>query len=70
MKIYDIFVEYVAENRNIPIKKVKEIATGRTYLGDDALKLELIDQIGGMSEVDVYLKDIIGEEPSYCYAGE
>ena len=70
MKSYDIFVEYVAENRNIPIKKVKEIATGRTYLGDDALKLELIDQIGGMSEVDVYLKDIIGEEPSYCYVGE
>ena len=67
MKMHDIFVEYVSKNRNIPIKDVKLIATGRTYVGDDALKLKLIDQIGGMPEAEAWLQDQIGEEISYCY---
>ena len=70
MKTHDIFVEYVAKNRNIPLEKVKLLATGRTYLGDDALKLGLIDEIGGITEANTYLQNIIGEEPSYCYVGE
>ena len=70
MTDHDIFVESVAKNRNIPLEKVKALATGRTYLGDDALKLGLIDQIGGMREAGEYLESIIGEKPSYCYVSE
>ena len=70
MKSHDIFVEYVAKNRNIPLEKVKAMATGRTYMGDDALKLGLIDQIGGMYEAGQWLEGQIGEEPSYCYVSE
>lgn len=66
MKGHDIFVEYVSKNRNIPLEEVKLIATGRTYVGDDALKLGLIDQIGGMREADSWLQEQIGEETSYC----
>ena len=66
MKMHDIFVEYVSKNRNIPIEEVKSIATGRTYVGDDALKLKLIDQIGGMPEAGEWLREKIGEDVSYC----
>ena len=70
MKLYEVFVEYVSDNRNLSIEKVKSIASGRTYVGDDALKLGLIDQIGGMPEATEWLKNKIGEEVSYCYLGE
>lgn len=70
MKAHDLFVQDIAVNRGIPIEKVKEIATGRTYVGEDALELGLVDQIGGMSQAGAWLENEIGEEPSYCYMGE
>jgi protease-4 len=70
MKMHNIFVEYVAKNRNMSIDKVKELATGRVYVGDDALKLGLIDQIGGMNEVKDWLSDKIGEDVNSCTVGE
>lgn len=66
MKSHDIFVEYVAKNRNIPIEEVKKIATGESWVGQDALELRLIDQIGGMPEADSWLQGQISEETSYC----
>lgn len=70
MESHNIFVEYVSENRNIPIEEVKKIATGESWGGDDALKLKLIDSIGGMPEAGVWLQEQIGEEPSYCSLGK
>ena len=70
MKSHDIFVEYVSKNRGMPIDKVKAVATGRTYHGDDALKFGLIDQIGGMPEAGMWLEKTIGDKPSYCFARE
>lgn len=67
LKAHDVFVRDVSANRNIPIEEVEKIATGRTYLGEDGLKLGLIDQIGGMPEAGIWLEDQIGEEPDYCY---
>jgi protease-4 len=70
MKMHEIFVEYVAKNRNIPIDDVKLLATGRTFVGDDALKLGLIDQIGGMEEALDWVRDNIVEEVDTCTVGE
>jgi len=70
MKLHEVFVEYVAKNRNLPIEEVRSLADGRTYVGDDALKLGLIDQIGGMPEATKWLENKIGEKVSYCYTGE
>ncbi|MFA6076869.1 MAG: signal peptide peptidase SppA [Candidatus Paceibacterota bacterium] len=67
MKDHDIFVEYVSENRNIPLEEVKLIATGESFLGEDALKIKLIDQIGGMQEAGVWMQEQVGEEISYCH---
>lgn len=66
-KSHDIFVEYIAKNRNIPIEKVRGLATGRTYLGDIALENNLIDQIGGLDEAKDWLSEQIKEEVTYCY---
>ena len=68
MKFHDVFVDYVSKNRNLPIEKVRAMATGRTYTGEDALELGLIDEIGGMSEAGLWLKESIGARPSYCFA--
>ncbi|MBR5400579.1 MAG: signal peptide peptidase SppA [Treponema sp.] len=43
---YDQFVSIVAEGRSIPVAKVRELADGRIYTAAQALKLNLIDQIG------------------------
>jgi signal peptide peptidase SppA len=70
MKSHDIFVEYVSNNRNIPIEEVKAIATGESWLGEDALKLGLIDQIGGVAEAGVWMQEQIGDNVSYCSLGK
>lgn len=70
MKFHDVFVDYVAEYRNLPKDKVKTIATGRSYTGSDALKLGLIDAIGGLTEAGNWLEKTTGDKPSYCFAKE
>ncbi len=70
MEEYNIFMEYVSKNRNIPLEKVKTIATGETWLGEEALKLGLIDQIGGMTEAGAWMQEQIGEDVSYCSLGK
>ena len=70
MQSHDVFVEYVSNSRNIPLEEVKKIATGESWGGDDALKLKLIDQIGGMHEATAWLQTQISEELSFCSLGE
>ncbi|PIR41327.1 MAG: signal peptide peptidase SppA [Candidatus Yanofskybacteria bacterium CG10_big_fil_rev_8_21_14_0_10_46_23] len=64
---HDVFVKAVSENRDLDINKVKELADGSSMLGKMALENGLIDRIGGFYEVEEYLKDLIGEEPSVCW---
>ena len=49
-KIYEIFIADVAAGRKMDIAKVREIATGWVYLGEEAKKLGLIDEIGTYSD--------------------
>ncbi len=44
--IHEQFIEAVSKERKIPLSKVKEIADGRIFTGQEALKLGLIDKIG------------------------
>ena len=60
-KSYDIFVANVAENRNLSIEKVRELADGNTMKGREALEVGLIDQLGGLFDIEKYLKDRIGD---------
>ncbi|MDO8660957.1 MAG: signal peptide peptidase SppA [Candidatus Woesearchaeota archaeon] len=47
--MHTYFIEAVAENRNLSIEQVRELADGRTYLGSTAKELGLIDNIGNMN---------------------
>lgn len=44
------FVRAVAEGRNIPIEKVRELADGRIFSGEQAVALKLADRIGTMQD--------------------
>ncbi len=46
-QIYNGFIAHVADGRKIPQDKVREIAKGRVWTGDQALGLHLVDKLGG-----------------------
>jgi protease-4 len=52
--IYDEFVRKVSEARNLPREQVQEIAQGRVWSGSEALKLGLVDEMGGMDSAIAY----------------
>ena len=47
---YDRFLGLVGGNRNLSKKEVEEVAEGRVWLGQDALEVGLIDELGGLSQ--------------------
>lgn len=57
----------MAENRNLPIDKVKNMADGATVLGLRGKELGLIDEIGGLPEVEQYIEKTTGETPVICW---
>ena len=46
-RIYAGFVQRVAEGRKLPVARVQEIAKGRVWTGAQAVKLGLVDKLGG-----------------------
>ena len=49
-RIYAGFITRVAEGRNLPPAKVREIAKGRVWTGEQAKQLGLVDSLGGYYE--------------------
>jgi protease-4 len=49
-KIYSTFVNRVATGRKLTFEQVDAIGQGRVWSGQDALKIGLVDKIGGMNE--------------------
>ncbi len=49
-KIYQEFLELVAEGRNMTTEQVNKIGQGRVWSGVDALRIGLIDELGGMED--------------------
>ncbi|WP_026941665.1 signal peptide peptidase SppA [Hellea balneolensis] len=45
--IYDDFTNRVAEGRDMPLERVKEIAKGRVWTGTQAKEIGLVDELGG-----------------------
>lgn len=60
MDLYDQFVGIVARGRGLPEEKVRELADGRVYTGQQALKLGLVDAIGGENEARAWLAEAKG----------
>ncbi len=55
-KTHNYFIKEVADNRKLPESKVRELATGFVFLGEEAKQLGLVDEIGGREEAIQYLE--------------
>jgi len=64
--LHENFIKAVADNRNMDIEKVRQLADGSSMPGQMALENNLIDKIGGRYEIEEYLKEKIGGEAKIC----
>jgi len=76
-EIQDIFVNLVAQNRQLSHQRVKELADGKVFSGRQALQVGLIDELGGEQaalqwlkvgkQVDIVLplRDIVPQDPPF-----
>ena len=68
--VYDQLVQTIAENRKIPFENVRGIADGRIFSGRQALRLKLVDELGGLQDSIILagrLSGIVGK-PNVIYA--
>lgn len=52
--VYVTFVNRVAAGRNMTFEEVDEIAQGRVWTGEDAIRLGLVDELGGLDQAIAY----------------
>jgi protease-4 len=53
-KVYDTFTRRVAEGRKMKQSQVDSIGQGRVWTGSDAVKIKLVDEIGGLKDAIAY----------------
>jgi protease-4 len=53
-KIYDVFITKVGEGRRMPKNNVDSIGQGRVWSGADAIKINLVDELGGLNDAVLY----------------
>lgn len=58
--VYGQFVKAVATGRNLPEDKVRELADGRIYTGEQAFQLGLADKLGGLEVAVELMKELAG----------
>ena len=56
--IYMQFKQRVADGRKLTVKQVEILARGRVWTGQDALKIGLVDELGGLSDAIAYAAKI------------
>ncbi|MCD6068244.1 MAG: signal peptide peptidase SppA, type [Bacteroidetes bacterium] len=52
--VYDVFTKRVAEGRKMTQAEVDSIGQGRVWAGSDALKIKLVDELGGLDQAIAY----------------
>ncbi len=61
--IYDEFKTRVASGRSLDVDRVEEIAKGRVWTGEEAHRLGLVDELGGMETALAAARELAGIEP-------
>ena len=57
--VHEQFVQAIAKGRGLPLSEINKIADGRIMTGQQALKLNLIDEVGGLEKtIDLLAKKI------------
>lgn len=59
-EIYQDFLERVAEGRGMTTERVNMIARGRVWTGSDAIKIGLVDELGGLKDAINYAAKTAG----------
>jgi protease-4 len=67
--IYEQFVAKVAESRKMKKEAVHEIAQGRVWSGQEAVKLGLVDEIGGLGAALKHAAKMAKAENDFYVAG-
>ena len=62
---YRMFLEKVAQGRNLSVEEVNNIAQGRVWSGSDALEIGLVDRIGGLNDAIAEAADLAGIRDYY-----
>ncbi len=60
--IYTHFIDIVAEGRGLTPERVDEIAQGRVWCGNEALRIDLVNEIGGLNDAIDYAAIAAGLE--------
>lgn len=59
---YDLFTRRCAEGRHMTQAQIKQIAEGRVWLGEDALRIGLVDELGGIEAAIAKAAELAGVE--------
>ncbi len=62
-EIYDAFTRKAAEGRGMTQEAILEVAEGRVWTGSQALRIGLIDEIGGLEQAVVSARALAGIAP-------
>jgi protease IV len=67
--VHDQFIRAVAEGRNLPLEKVRELADGRIFSGEQARALGLVDELGNFEDAIALAAKLAGikGEPEVIY---
>lgn len=66
--IYNEFLDIVAKGRKLKLNQVKAVAKGRVWLGEDAINIGLVDELGGIEDAVTYAaKTAKIDKPVYAY---
>jgi protease-4 len=67
--VHEQFIRAVAEGRNLPLEKVRSLADGRIFSGDQAKTLGLVDELGNLQDTIALAAKMAGikGEPEVIY---
>ncbi|MBM3160824.1 MAG: signal peptide peptidase SppA [Bacteroidetes bacterium] len=67
-EIYDDFLSKVATGRKMTKENVNKVARGRVWAGSDAVKIGLVDEIGGLTAAIAYAAKLVnGDKDEVLY---
>ncbi len=67
--VHEQFIRAVAEGRKLPVEKVRELADGRIFSGEQARELGLVDELGNLEDTLALAATLAGirGEPEIIY---
>ena len=67
--VHEQFIKAVAEGRKLPLEKVRSLADGRIFSGDQAKTMGLVDELGNLQDTIALAAKMVGieGEPEVIY---